>query len=94
MPKSNKKRKNGKVKKYKPKPKGISKKKLEHLLKSIRENEKMNFAGSDEVLEIRDESLLQIEDPTKKKYNVVSGESEIVQGPELSQKEDENLSGE
>jgi hypothetical protein len=94
MPKSSNKRKNGKVKKYKPKPKGISKKKLEQVLNSLKESGKYDFLKSDDVLEIRDESVLEIDDPTKKKYNVVLGESDIIEGPELSKKEDENLSGE
>lgn len=94
MPKSNNKRKNGKVKKYKPKPKGISKRRLEQVLNSLKESGKYDFLKSDDVLEIRDESVLEIDDPNKKKYNVVSGEAEIIEGPELSKKEDENLSEE
>jgi hypothetical protein len=92
MPKSKNKRKNGKVKKYKPKPNGISKKKLEQLLKNMKEIG--NFPKPEDILEIRDESVLEINDPDKKKYNIVLGESEISQGPELSKKEDENLSDE
>jgi len=94
MPKSKVRKKNGKKVKYKPKTQGISKKKLEQLLKNMKEIENFNFPKPEDILEIRDESVLEINDPDKKKYNIVLGESEISQGPELSKKDDENLSDE
>lgn len=86
MPKSNKKRKNGKAKKYSPKPKGISKSKLEDLLRQFRQNGMM--ATQDEIAEIRmDSSDLEIGDESKKSYNMLSTKDEINDGPELSQGE-------
>lgn len=86
MPKSSKKRKNGKVKKYTPKPKGISKKKLDMLLQQFKQQGMM--VNSKEVAEVRmDDSTLQIEDDSKKSYNVISTEEKINEGPELSSDE-------
>lgn len=92
MPKSKVRKKNGKKVKYNPKTQGISKKKLEQLLKNMKEIG--NFPKPEDILEISDESVLEINDPDKKKYNIVLGESEISQGQELSKKDDVNLADE
>jgi hypothetical protein len=94
MAKSRNKRKNGKVKKYQPKPKGISKKKLEKLLEQFK-NQTINNSSEEGVVEIRtDESQLEILDDSKKKYNVVSSDSTFIEGPELSQNQEEKTSDE
>lgn len=82
MPKSSKKRKNGKLKKYAPKPKGISKKKLDILLQQFKEQGMMvNSKGVSEIMV--DNSILQTEDDSEKSYDVISTEEKINESPSL-----------
>jgi len=94
MPKSKNKRKNGKVKKYQPKPKGISKRKLEKLLEQFK-NQTIKNPLQEGIVELRnDESQLEISDDSKKKYNVISSDSPINEGPKLSEIQEEKTSDE
>lgn len=71
MPKSSKKRKNGKVKKYTPKPKGISKTKMKKIMDIIQQQKDLQK----EVVEVKEEGMVHIPDDFTKKLNIESPEN-------------------
>lgn len=70
MPKSSKKRKNGKVKKYVPKPKGISKTRMKKIMDLIQQQRDLQK----EVPEIKEEGTVHISEDFTKKLNIESPE--------------------
>lgn len=83
---------NGKPVKYKAKPKGLSKTKMKKLLEMIQEQQKSSEINSEGTPEIRETGELLISPDFIKKLNI-SPVSEIKEGPELSNKK-ENDEGE
>lgn len=83
--KSRVRKKKGKAVKYTAKPKGLSKTKMQKLLKMIEDQQKSAEQNSGETLEIREgEGELLISPEFTKKLNVTS-EIEIENGPELAE---------
>ncbi len=90
--KSRVRKKNGKPVKYKAKPKGLSKTKMKKLLEMIQEQQKSAEINSAETPEIRETGELLISPDFIKKLNV-SPASEIKEGPELSDKKENDEDG-
>lgn len=67
MPKSSKKRKNGKIKKYVPKPKGISKTKMKKIMDFLKTQKDLQPA---QPSEIREGDSLYISEDFSKKLNI------------------------
>lgn len=80
MPKSSKKRKNGKVKKHTPKPKGISKTKMKKIMDIIQQQKDLQK----EVVEVKEEGTLQISEDFTKKLNIESSENFSTDSVKLS----------
>jgi len=89
MPKSRVRKKKGKPVKYTPKPQGISKTKMKHLMELIAKQQELMQTQSTETPEIREgEGQLLIGSEFTKKLNVNSA-AEILEGPGLSDIKDE-----
>lgn len=90
MPKSKNRRKNGKVKKYKPKNNKISKGKLEEILKFIKQNPEFKGSLGNEILEIKsEESSVSIESNSGENSNIILQETNVINDL-ADNKEDEN----
>ena len=90
MPKSKNRRKNGKVKKYKPKNNKISKGKLEEIIKFIKQNPEFKGSLGNEILEIKaEESPVSIESNGGENSKFISQETNIINDSYIN-KEDEN----
>lgn len=71
MPNSSKKRKNGKVKKHTPKPKGISKTKMKKIMDIIQQQKDLQK----EAAEIKEGGTVHIPEDFTKKLNIGSPEN-------------------
>jgi len=89
--KSRVRKKNGKPVKYKPKPKGMSKTKMKKLMEMLQQQQEDSQKNSGEIPEIREgEGQLLISPEFIKKLNV-NPSDEIKEGPELSEKENNDV---
>jgi hypothetical protein len=89
MPKSSKKRKNGKISKYTPKPKGISKTKMKKITDFLKTQKDLQ---GNQPLEIREANTLQISEDFSRKNNS-EHPYEIIEG-EVVSSDDFNVSQE